>query len=89
MTTSLDKFGRVLIPKSIRDAVGLTPGTEIHLDIREEKTGGLSIVLTPETERVLVVREGNLHVYRGRLEDREFDLVEYIRKQRDERSKID
>ena len=32
MKTTIDKAGRVVIPKAIRDAAGLTPGME--LDIR-------------------------------------------------------
>lgn len=43
MKLTLDKFGRVVIPKSIRDRLGLRPGTTLELDQSSED----SIVLRP------------------------------------------
>jgi AbrB family looped-hinge helix DNA binding protein len=34
MTTTIDSAGRVVIPKALRDQVGLFPGTEIEIQIR-------------------------------------------------------
>lgn len=31
MRTTIDKAGRVVVPKPIRDALGLAPGTEIEI----------------------------------------------------------
>ena len=60
MKTTLDRFGRVVVPKDIRDRLGLRPGTEIEID---EK--GNEIVLKPvEHEPSLMVKEGIL-VYCG------------------------
>lgn len=32
MRTTIDAAGRVVIPKALRDAVGLAPGTELDID---------------------------------------------------------
>ena len=37
MTVTIDKFGRVLIPKPLRDQLGLKAGAELSLDVH---TGG-------------------------------------------------
>lgn len=32
MSTTIDERGRVLIPKEMREALGLRPGTQVHLE---------------------------------------------------------
>lgn len=60
MKTILDRFGRVVVPKDIRDRLGLKPGAELEID---EK--GNEVVLKPvEHEPSLMVKEGVL-VYSG------------------------
>jgi AbrB family looped-hinge helix DNA binding protein len=61
MKTSLDKFGRVVIPKEVRDELGLEPGTT--LAVREE---GREIVLTPVQEGPNLVLEEGVLVFAGR-----------------------
>ena len=34
MTTTIDNAGRIVIPKALRDQAGLTPGTEIEIQVR-------------------------------------------------------
>lgn len=36
MYVTLDKFGRVLIPKPVRERLGLVPGTSLKLEIGEQ-----------------------------------------------------
>jgi AbrB family looped-hinge helix DNA binding protein len=61
MKTTLDRFGRVVVPKNIRDRLGLRPGTEIEIDEKENE-----VVLKPvEHEPTLMVKEGIL-VYSGK-----------------------
>jgi len=54
METSLDRFGRIVIPKKIRDDFNLKAGTPIRIEEGEQ-----AIILTP------VHREPNLHVKDG------------------------
>jgi len=38
MRTTIDKAGRIVVPKRLRDRLGLQPGTEVEID---EDCGGL------------------------------------------------
>jgi AbrB family looped-hinge helix DNA binding protein len=42
MKTALDKFGRIVIPKKIRDDFNLKPGSQIHIEESEQ-----AIILKP------------------------------------------
>ncbi|MFP3901442.1 MAG: AbrB/MazE/SpoVT family DNA-binding domain-containing protein [Acidimicrobiia bacterium] len=46
MRTALDAAGRILVPKSLRDSLGLAPGQPVEISVRD---GRLEIepVLTP------------------------------------------
>ena len=50
METTLDKFGRIVIPKEIRDDFNLRPGSQIRIEESEQ-----AIILKP------VAGEPNLH----------------------------
>ena len=50
METTLDKFGRIVIPKEIRDDFNLKPGSQIRIEESEQ-----AIILKP------VAGEPNLH----------------------------
>ncbi len=79
MKTTLDRFGRVVVPKDIRDRLGLRPGAEIEID---EK--GNEVVLKPvEHEPALMVKEGVL-VYSGKAAG---DIKGAVRAHREERMK--
>ncbi len=79
MKTTLDRFGRVVVPKDIRDRLGLRPGAEIEID---EK--GNEVVLKPiEHEPSLMVKEGIL-VYSGAATG---DIRGAVRAHREERLK--
>jgi len=54
METSIDRFGRIVIPKKIRDDFNLTAGTAIRIEETEQ-----TIVLTP------IIEESNLRVKDG------------------------
>lgn len=77
MKTTLDRFGRVVVPKDIRDRLGLRPGAEIEIDEKEN-----AVVLKPvEHEPVLMVKEGVL-VYSGKAVG---DIRGAVRAHREER----
>lgn len=77
MKTTLDRFGRLVVPKDIRDRLGLKPGDEIEIDEHENE-----VVLKPvEHETPLKIEEGIL-VFTGTATG---DLTEAVRVHRDER----
>jgi AbrB family looped-hinge helix DNA binding protein len=49
----LDRFGRILIPKSLRDRIGLDAGSK--LEIRETEEG--NVLLQPVEESQLLTRD--------------------------------
>lgn len=57
MKTSIDKAGRVIIPKTLRLKAELKPGTE--LDVRYENG---RIVLEPSEGRIRIVKRGRFYV---------------------------
>ncbi|VAX34834.1 hypothetical protein MNBD_UNCLBAC01-1473 [hydrothermal vent metagenome] len=62
MVTMLDKFGRVVIPKKVRDDLGLKPG--VMLDVREEDR---ELVLSPQVEQPEVITKDGLLVFTGKV----------------------
>ena len=52
MTITMDRAGRVMLPKAVRDHHGLTEGAK--LDISEE---GASIIITPQPARIEIAEE--------------------------------
>ena len=77
MKTTLDRFGRVVVPKEIRDRLGLKPGAEIEIDEHENEV----VLKAVEHETPLKVEEGIL-VFTGTATG---DLTEAVRAHRDER----
>lgn len=57
MSTTIDPAGRLVIPKAVRDAMGLTPGTPIDVTFVD---GRIEIEFTPMEADV--VMEGRLPV---------------------------
>ncbi|MDH4163062.1 MAG: AbrB/MazE/SpoVT family DNA-binding domain-containing protein [Nitrospirota bacterium] len=79
MKTTVDRFGRVVVPKDIRDRLGLRPGSELEID----EKGNEIILKSAEREPALMVKEGIL-VYSGKATG---DLVGAVRAHREERLK--
>lgn len=50
MEVTIDKVGRVVIPKPVRDALGLA-GMKFHLETTEREAGEQEIVLRPEQRK--------------------------------------
>ncbi len=66
MRVTIDEFGRILLPKQVRDLLGLRPGTPLEVETRE-----LSISLRVVGDEPIVEEQDGLLVFRG----------EWIRKQ--------
>ena len=57
MRTTIDSAGRIVIPRGIREAAGLEPGTSV--DVR---LGDGVVSIEPAPSAVRIVRRGRLHV---------------------------
>jgi len=70
MVTTLDRYGRIIIPKKLREHLGITNRT--NLNITEQ---GKRIIIEPiHNEDVLVNKEGIL-VYTGNISEEINDLL--------------
>ncbi len=79
MEAILDKFGRIVIPKQVRDDLGLSPGSILKIEERDEE-----IVLKPVAETSPLVLKDGILVFTGEVEG-EFDTA--VRRDREERSR--
>lgn len=81
METTLDELGRILLPKEIRDDLGLGPGAVLRI---EERDAGIFLKpeVSSETGDPHLVRKGGVLVFTGQAEG---DLESAIRRDRDER----
>jgi AbrB family looped-hinge helix DNA binding protein len=61
MKTTLDHFGRLVIPKGIRDRLGLRPGVEIEIDEKENE-----LVLRPIEHRASLTLKKDVLVFSGK-----------------------
>lgn len=52
METSIDSVGRIVVPKPLRDALGLTPGSKVDIS---RYGAGLQLVPTGRTARLVDV----------------------------------
>jgi AbrB family looped-hinge helix DNA binding protein len=75
--TTVDRFGRVVIPKETRDHFGLLPGTSVTVVDAED-----GVLLRPGPPETPVVAKGGVLVYSGRTTAAADDNV---RRARDER----
>lgn len=55
MHVTLDKYGRIVVPKPVRDRLGISEGTDLVVEIEEGR-----LVLRPVPESVLEERDGLL-----------------------------
>lgn len=81
MKTTIDKAGRLVIPKRLRDRAGFQPGVE--LDVRFNEDGALEIALpTPKGE---VVYENGLAFWRTGRKITAEEIDQAIEQAREER----
>ena len=57
MKSAIDSAGRIVIPASIRNAIGLEPGTVVDFDIRDG-----AVIMEPAPAEVKIVKRGKLWV---------------------------
>jgi AbrB family looped-hinge helix DNA binding protein len=79
MMLKIDKAGRVILPKPIRDRLGLRAGNDLEI---EETAEG--IVLKPAERRPSLIRKGSFLVHTGEI-PRGYDILKAIEDDREER----
>ena len=75
--TTVDRFGRVVIPKKTRDHFGLEPGAALTITERED-----GILLKPETPDAPLRLKGRVLVFTG---EPTAEASQLVRRQREER----
>ena len=86
MTVTIDKFGRVLIPKPLRDRLGLQPGAELALNVATGGDGAPALELRAVPDTPPLVRKNGRLVYTGAIDPEGHDIVAFIKAQRLARS---
>ena len=81
MTLTIDKAGRVILPKPVRERFGLHAGSELEM---QETTEG--VLLTPGDRKPALVRKGRFVVYNGEL-PAGYDILKAIEQDRDDRNR--
>lgn len=61
MQLTLDRFGRMVLPKALREELGLQPGDALEAECQKD-----AIVLRPQARSDGVRREGRLLVFVGK-----------------------
>ena len=80
---TVDKFGRVVIPKEIRDRIGARPGTEFEIEEQDNV-----ILLKPvQKKAVLIEKDGWLVVQGNPNDPKDVDIVDLIKKDYEERAR--
>lgn len=80
MTTTIDRAGRVIIPKRLRDALNLGPGVEIDIEAGPD---GLRLRAAGQTPRLATKKGFLVHQGAGRTD---IDIADFIRRQREGRA---
>jgi AbrB family looped-hinge helix DNA binding protein len=79
MTLKIDKAGRVILPKPMRDRLGLHAGSD--LEIQEVQEG---LILKPADRRSSLVKRGSFLVHTGDI-PQGYDILRAIDDDREER----
>ena len=79
MTLKVDKAGRVILPKPVRDRLGLHAGSD--LEIQETREG---VMLKPAGRRPSLVKKGSFWVHTGEIPSG-YDILQAIDEDREER----
>jgi AbrB family looped-hinge helix DNA binding protein len=77
METTIDRFGRVVIPKRVREDLGLVVGESLVIEARDE-----GILLRPAREGAVLKHKGRVLVFIGNGTGEPGDLVRTLRDER-------
>jgi len=81
MTLRIDKAGRIVVPKPLRERLGLLAGMELEVD-----EGADGLTLKPVSQKPSMVREKGFWVHQG-VAPQGFDWSRHIEQQREEHNR--
>ena len=81
MSVTIDRAGRLVIPKKIRDEMNLVPGSELEIDSED---GEIRLRLAGIAPRL--IRKDGVLVFDGGGSESDIDIADFINKERDKRS---
>jgi AbrB family looped-hinge helix DNA binding protein len=87
MEVKIDDYGRIVIPKEVRDKLGIESGSALEIRVDSGGETGGAITLRPKGQKPALQQKGELMVHSGSLTEKEFDVVEQIRSERRERAR--
>ncbi len=76
MTTTIDRAGRVVIPKRLRDALNLGPGVEVEI---ESEPGGLRLRVAGHAPSLVTKKGFLVHQGNGKTEINVADFINHQR----------
>lgn len=79
MEVVIDKFGRIIIPKQIREHLGLSAGSKLKIEEQDHE-----LHLAPLEDQSYLTYENDILVYTGRVRG---NLDEVLKRQREMRLK--
>jgi len=77
MLTTIDKLGRVKIPKRIREHIGIDYGTKLNISENNQR-----IIIEPIKKEIPLVDRDGILVFTGKLEKKRSKLIESDRNKR-------
>ncbi len=86
MDVTIDDYGRIVIPKEVRDRLGIESGSALELRVDPAEAPEGTITLKPKDQKPALQQKGELLIHSGTLTDEDFDVVEQIRSERRERA---
>ena len=82
MTLTLDKAGRIVVPKAIRDRFALAPGAEMEMEVT-----AAGIHLRPLTAGSSLTQKGGILVCTSELPVEAWDLPAFLEGEREARAR--
>ena len=87
MEVKIDDYGRIVIPKAVRERLGIESGTSLEIRVDPEGDTGGAITLRPKGQQPPLQQKGGLLVHAGELTEKDYDVVEHLRTERRERAR--
>jgi len=87
MEVTIDDYGRIVIPKEVREKLGIESGTSLEIRVDREGEAEGAITLRLKGQKPPLQQKGGLLVHSGELTEESYDIVEQLRTERRERAR--